>query len=105
MLLGRLVSHTEKRGYLQEEQAHPIFTKMVCTINYCHESSLPHRDIKPDNSLQDGKGSVRLCDFGLLIKITSGQKFKNGGDIVCVVVIPDTLHLGDREGLFCWICS
>lgn len=73
---GDLVSHIEKVGCLQEEETHRIFTQMVCAVNYCHENSIAHRDIKPDNILLDSKGSVKLCDFGLAIKVTSGQRFK-----------------------------
>jgi MAP/microtubule affinity-regulating kinase len=73
---GDLVSHIEKVGCLQEEETHRIFTQMVCAVNYCHENSIAHRDIKPDNILLDGRGSVKLCDFGLAIKVTSGQRFK-----------------------------
>lgn len=73
---GDLVSHIEKVGRLQEEETRRIFAQMVCAVNYCHENSIAHRDIKPDNILLDGKGSVKLCDFGLAIKVTSGQRFK-----------------------------
>lgn len=73
---GDLVSHIEKVGCLQEEETHRIFTQMVRAVSYCHENSIAHRDIKPDNILLDGNGSVKLCDFGLAIKVTSGQRFK-----------------------------
>ncbi|XP_007644072.1 sperm motility kinase-like isoform X1 [Cricetulus griseus] len=73
---GDLVSHIEKVGCLQEEETQRIFTQMACAVNYCHENNIAHRDIKPDNILLDGKGSVKLCDFGLAIKVASGQRFK-----------------------------
>nr|XP_034365646.1 sperm motility kinase X-like [Arvicanthis niloticus] len=73
---GDLVSHIEKVGCLQEEETRRIFTQMVYAVSYCHENSIAHRDIKPDNILLDGKGSVKLCDFGLAIKVTSGQRFR-----------------------------
>ncbi|KAL1784307.1 sperm motility kinase X-like, partial [Sigmodon hispidus] len=73
---GDLVSHIEKVGCLKEEETHRIFTQMVCAVNYCHENSIAHRDIKPDNILLDGKGSVKLCDFGLANKVISGQRFR-----------------------------
>ncbi|CAO2596030.1 Sperm motility kinase X [Lemmus lemmus] len=77
-----------KCNFVLEEQVHRIFTQIVHAVNYCQENSVAHRDIKPDNILLDGKGSVRLCDFGLTIKVTSGQEFKGCGmvspDIQCV---------------------
>uniref|UniRef100_A0A8C8UNF9 non-specific serine/threonine protein kinase n=1 Tax=Peromyscus maniculatus bairdii TaxID=230844 RepID=A0A8C8UNF9_PERMB len=73
---GDLVSHIEKVGCLQEEQAQHIFTQIVCAVHYCHKNGIAHRDIKLDNILLDGKGSVKLCDFGLAIRVTSGQRSK-----------------------------
>ncbi|XP_040611892.1 sperm motility kinase X-like [Mesocricetus auratus] len=73
---GDLLSHIEEVGCLQEEETHCIFTQMACAVNYCHENSIAHRDIKPDNILLDSKGNVKLCDFGLAIRVTSGQRFK-----------------------------
>ncbi|OHT02285.1 CAMK family protein kinase [Tritrichomonas foetus] len=37
---------------------------------YCHEKSIAHRDIKPDNMFIDKYGRVRLADFGLAHKFT-----------------------------------
>ncbi|KAL1784727.1 sperm motility kinase X-like [Sigmodon hispidus] len=54
---GYLVSHTEKVGCLQEEQAHHIFTQMAYAVNYCQENSVAHRDIKAGSILMDGKGN------------------------------------------------
>ncbi|EGW09641.1 Sperm motility kinase X [Cricetulus griseus] len=73
---GDLAGHIVEVGSMQEEEAQHIFTQMVCAVKYCHENSIAHRDIKPDNILLDGKGSIKLCDFGLAIKVTAGQKLK-----------------------------
>uniref|UniRef100_A0A8C2LAL0 non-specific serine/threonine protein kinase n=1 Tax=Cricetulus griseus TaxID=10029 RepID=A0A8C2LAL0_CRIGR len=54
---GDLVSHIERVGRLQEEQAQHIFTQLVCAVHYCHENNIAHRDIKLDNILLDDKGA------------------------------------------------
>ncbi|CAH6778037.1 Gm4513 [Phodopus roborovskii] len=73
---GDLVSHVERVGSLPEEQAQDMFAQVVCAVEYCHENGIAHRDIKLDNILLDGKGNIKLCDFGLATRVTPGQGTK-----------------------------
>ncbi|KAK7796888.1 hypothetical protein U0070_011670 [Myodes glareolus] len=73
---GDLVKHIERGGPLQQKQAQHIFCQMACAVHYCHDNDIAHRDIKLENILLDGKGNIKLCDFGLAIRVSSGQKCK-----------------------------
>ncbi|CAO2593358.1 Sperm motility kinase [Lemmus lemmus] len=73
---GYLVTHIEEGGPLQQRQAQHIFCQIVCAVHYCHDNDIAHRDIKLDNILLDGKGNIKLCDFGLAIRVSSGQRCK-----------------------------
>ncbi|XP_057644441.1 sperm motility kinase X-like [Chionomys nivalis] len=71
---GALVTLIEEGGPLQETQAQHIFCQTVCAVHYCHD--IAHRDIKLDNILLDGKGNIKLCFFGMAIRVSSGQMCK-----------------------------
>mmetsp|Transcript_32487 Transcript_32487/g.49715 ORF Transcript_32487/g.49715 Transcript_32487/m.49715 type:complete len:106 (-) Transcript_32487:576-893(-) len=42
-----------------------MFHRIVCAIQFLHESGVIHRDLKPANILIGSNGTVKLCDFGL----------------------------------------
>ncbi|XP_075827252.1 sperm motility kinase X-like [Microtus pennsylvanicus] len=73
---GDLVTLIEEGGPLQQTQAQHIFCQIVCAVHYCHDNDIAHRDIKLDNILLDGKGNIKLCDFGMAVRVSSGQKCK-----------------------------
>ncbi|KAM7319990.1 hypothetical protein ACRRTK_020433 [Alexandromys fortis] len=73
---GDLVTLIEEGGPLQQTLAQHIFSQMVCAVYYCHNNDIAHRDIKLDNILLDGKGNIKLCDFGMAVRVSSGQRCK-----------------------------
>src|SRR5205085_11666182 len=48
-----------------EEKAVEVARQLCLALAAVHEQGLLHRDLKPANVMLDGRGKVRLTDFGL----------------------------------------
>jgi serine/threonine protein kinase len=50
-----------------------LFKQIIEAIGYIHSRSIVHRDIKLDNILLDGKGNVKIGDFGVSRLVKKGE--------------------------------
>jgi predicted Ser/Thr protein kinase len=60
-----LASVLRRFGRLPEERATEAARQLCAALAAVHEQGLLHRDLKPANVMFDGRGKVRLTDFGL----------------------------------------
>ena len=62
---GELYDWLLKKQKVSEDNARIIFQQLIYSLEYCHEHSVAHRDIKLENILLDDQGNIKLGDFGL----------------------------------------
>jgi len=85
---GELLKYITDNGYLPENKFRLLFRQMLSAVNYCHENSVVHRDLKPgsvpilslhapesshwliilllsENVLMDDNKNIKIIDFGL----------------------------------------
>jgi len=62
---GDLLNYVRKRKKLDELSAKYLFKQLIEGLGYLHSKNVLHRDIKLDNILLDGKGMVKIADFGV----------------------------------------
>lgn len=66
---GDMLNFVRKRKKLDELTAKILFKQVIEGIGYIHSQKILHRDIKLDNILLDGKGNVKIADFGVSKKV------------------------------------
>ncbi|CDQ63843.1 unnamed protein product [Oncorhynchus mykiss] len=62
---GDLYDYISEKQRISEREARHFFRQIVSAVHYCHRNGIVHRDLKLENILLDGKGNIKIADFGL----------------------------------------
>ena len=62
-----LASLMRRIGRLPEDKALEVARQLCAGLAAAHEKGVLHRDLKPENVMVDGRGHVRITDFGLAV--------------------------------------
>lgn len=75
----QLFHHACEAGHLQEKEARGLVHQIIGAVGYCHDHSIVHKDLKPDNIIVDSSGRVKIIDFGLGAKVRPGKLLERPG--------------------------
>ncbi|CAJ0942062.1 unnamed protein product, partial [Mesorhabditis belari] len=70
---GELFMHLEREGIFMEETAAFYLSEIIVALEHLHLQGIIYRDLKPENIMLDGKGHVKLTDFGLCKEAIEGD--------------------------------
>lgn len=71
---GELFMHLEREGIFMEDTAAFYLAEIVIALEHLHKQGIIYRDLKPENILLDGRGHVKLTDFGLCKESIEGDQ-------------------------------
>ncbi|CAO2834441.1 unnamed protein product [Amaranthus hypochondriacus] len=97
---GRLVDEMKEKRF-SEHRAASTMKELMLVIKYCHQMGVLHRDIKPENVLLSSSGELKLADFGLAVRIASGQSVSGIAGSPAYVA-PEILSGSYREKVDIW---
>src|SRR6185503_17659412 len=60
-----LASLLRRIGRLPQDKALDVARQLCAGLAAAHDKGVIHRDLKPANVMLDGRGNVRITDFGL----------------------------------------
>ena len=67
-----LESLLRRIGRLPTDKALDIARQLFAGVAAAHERGVLHRDLKPSNIMVDGRGQIRIMDFGLAVSTAEG---------------------------------
>ncbi len=69
-----LASLLKRIGRLPADKALDIARQIAAGLAAAHNRGVLHRDLKPANIMLDGRGGVRITDFGLAVAVDAGPR-------------------------------
>lgn len=103
---GELFDHISNHGQLPEDEAIRIFRQIIAGLSYCHRFNICHRDLKPENILLDGKGNIKIADFGMAVLQPANRTLRTScgsPHYASPEVIRAVGYRGDRADI--WSCG
>lgn len=101
---GDLMTLLIRLEILPEGMSRFYLAQTVVALEAIHKAGYIHRDIKPDNLLLDGKGHMKLSDFGLCkpVDVTSLPAFSAAADPASIKALPSPSSETTEERLRHW---
>ncbi|CAD8052449.1 unnamed protein product [Paramecium primaurelia] len=62
---GELFDYIVQNQRIKDVEAIRFYSQLISGIEYLHKLQIVHRDLKPENLILEGRGKIKIIDFGL----------------------------------------
>ena len=97
-----LASLIRRIGRLPQDKGLDIARQLCAGLAAAHDRGVLHRDLKPSNVMIDGRGRVRITDFGLA-RMAAEQKISDAGAGTPAYMAPEQLiggHVTEKSDIY-----
>jgi serine/threonine protein kinase len=99
LVAGQSLAERLKRGRLEVKEALVLMVQVAEALEAAHGKNIIHRDLKPANLMINGRGEVKVLDFGLAKRLHGeGPQFSTMASTTPGLVM-GTIHYMSREQL------
>eukprot|EP01083_Nonionella_stella_P277696 944116_1 len=74
---GEMTHLMRRHGRLSEPKTRAYMQQLVKGLMYLHSHRIVHRDLKIPNLLLTKDGTIKICDFGLAVQLSSQDEQRN----------------------------
>ncbi len=72
------------RGTLGDDDVAAVGAELLWALAFAHSQGIIHRDVKPQNVMLDGRGHVKVMDFGIA-RLLDADTLTGDGDVIGTV--------------------
>ncbi len=96
--LEGLESYIRRTGILPQEQVVRLGTDLCTALDFCEQSGILHRDIKPGNIFYSDRAGFKLGDFGISRRMESIYERRAMSRVGTVQYMAPETYFGDAYG-------
>jgi serine/threonine protein kinase/tetratricopeptide (TPR) repeat protein len=89
LVLGETLQQRLKAGALPESEVRRLGLQIAGALEAAHDAGVLHRDLKPGNIMLSERGDVKILDFGLAKRLTTGAQA--GDTTMTALTTPETV--------------
>jgi len=84
--------HLRQNAHIEEDELRKMFRQIILGVEDLHRQGIIHRDIKPQNILEDKDGRIIVADLGVAAEVIDGNDIQTKTEGTYHFMCPESLN-------------